>query len=175
MRTPTGAIASPTRARCVRSAPPPTTSRWWRGARLTGPSSVTRTSGTWPARAPSSPPWAAATSTWVVSPSTSPCWPTAPARPTTSSPARPPGWPALPGDLARGDEVVRLAREAESRSGGVDVLVNNAANYLRASFDELSEAIWDASLDVNLKAPFLLAWHLGRAMRARGRGRIVNL
>src|SRR5207249_1411512 len=64
---------------------------------------------------------------------------------------------ALPGDLARGDEVVRLAREAESRSGGVDVLVNNAANYLRASFDELSEAIWDASLDVNLKAPFLLA------------------
>ncbi|TMB12430.1 MAG: SDR family oxidoreductase, partial [Deltaproteobacteria bacterium] len=34
---------------------------------------------------------------------------------------------------------------------------------------------WDASLDVNLKAPFLLAWHLGRAMRTRGRGRIVNL
>src|SRR2546428_530981 len=78
-------------------------------------------------------------------------------------------------DLGRGDDVVRLAREAEARSGGVDVLVNNASNYLRAPFDELTEAIWDASLDVNLKAPFLLAWHLGRAMKARGRGRIVNL
>jgi len=82
---------------------------------------------------------------------------------------------ALPADLGRADDVVRLAREAEARSGGVDVLVNNASNYLRAPFDELTEAIWDASLDVNLKAPFLLAWHLGRAMKARGRGRIVNL
>ena len=82
---------------------------------------------------------------------------------------------ALHADLGRGDDVARLAREAEARSGGVDVLVNNASNYLRAPFDELTEAIWDASLDVNLKAPFLLAWHLGRAMRTRGRGRIVNL
>ena len=82
---------------------------------------------------------------------------------------------ALRADLGRGDDLVRLAREAEARSGGVDVLVNNASNYLRAPFDELTEAIWDASLDVNLKAPFLLAWHLGRAMKARGRGRIVNL
>ena len=82
---------------------------------------------------------------------------------------------ALAADLGRGDDVIRLAREAEARSGGVDVLVNNASNYLRAPFDELTEAVWDASLDVNLKAPFLLAWHLGRAMRARGRGRIVNL
>src|SRR6266849_9071877 len=82
---------------------------------------------------------------------------------------------ALRADLARGNDVARLAREAEARSGGVDVLVNNASNYLRAPFDELTEAIWDASLDVNLKAPFFLAWHLGRAMRTRGRGRIVNL
>ena len=33
----------------------------------------------------------------------------------------------------------------------------------------------DASLDVNLKAPFLLAWTLGRAMRTRGEGVIVNI
>src|SRR5207247_196951 len=82
---------------------------------------------------------------------------------------------AIGGDLARGEDVARLAREAEARPGGVDVLVNNASNYLHAPFDKLTEAIWDASLDVNLKAPFLLGWHLGRAMRARGRGRIVNL
>src|SRR5438552_2198680 len=81
---------------------------------------------------------------------------------------------AIGGDLARGEDVARLAREAEARSGGVDVLVNNASNYLRAPFDDLTEAVWDASLDVNLKAPFLLAWHLGRAMRARARGRLVN-
>ena len=82
---------------------------------------------------------------------------------------------ALSADLSRTAEVHALAREAEERSGGIDVLVNNASNYLRAPFEALTEAVWDASLDVNLKAPFLLAWVLGRAMRARRGGRIINL
>src|SRR5439155_1516004 len=50
---------------------------------------------------------------------------------------------AIGGGLARGEDVARLAREAEARSGGVDVLVNNASKYLHAPFDELTEAIWD--------------------------------
>jgi NAD(P)-dependent dehydrogenase (short-subunit alcohol dehydrogenase family) len=82
---------------------------------------------------------------------------------------------ALGGDLGRSDDVLRLAREAEERTGGIDVLVNNASNYFRVPFDDLTEEVWDASLDVNLKAPFLLSWAIGRAMRGRGRGRIVNL
>ncbi len=82
---------------------------------------------------------------------------------------------ALGADLMRGEAVVALAREAERTTGGIDVVVNNASNYLRVPFDDLTEKVWDASLDVNLKAPFLLSWAIGRAMRARGRGRIVNL
>ena len=82
---------------------------------------------------------------------------------------------ALAADLSRAPEVERLAGEAEGRSGGLAVLVNSAANYLRVPFERLTEAVWDASLDTNLKAPFLLAWHIGRAMRARGSGHIVNL
>src|SRR5205814_7406668 len=45
----------------------------------------------------------------------------------------------------------------------------------RAQLEGLAVAVGDAGVDVNLTAPFLLGWHLGRAMRARGRGRIVNL
>jgi NAD(P)-dependent dehydrogenase (short-subunit alcohol dehydrogenase family) len=82
---------------------------------------------------------------------------------------------AVGADLSRPNEVMALARAAEERSGGIDVLVNNASNYLRVPFDQLTEQVWNASLDTNLKAPFLLSWQLGRAMRARGRGRIVNL
>jgi len=82
---------------------------------------------------------------------------------------------ALGAELSRAEEVTRLAREAEQRTGRIDVLVNNASNYLRVPFDELTEEVWDASLDVNLKAPFLLSWHLGRAMKARGGGHIINL
>jgi len=81
----------------------------------------------------------------------------------------------LPAELGRSVDVVALAERAEERTGGIDVLVNNASNYLRVPFDDLTEAVWDESLDVNLKAPFLLAWKLGRAMRGRGHGRIVNL
>ena len=82
---------------------------------------------------------------------------------------------ALRADLSRAADVAALVREAEARSGGVSVLVNSASNYLRVPFEQLTEEVWDLSLDVNLKAPFLLAWHLGRAMRARGAGRIVNV
>src|SRR5262245_25721187 len=82
---------------------------------------------------------------------------------------------ALGAELGDAPAVLELARAAEERTGGIHVLVNNASNYLRVPFDDLTEAVWDASLDVNLKAPFLLAWHLGRAMRARGGGRIVNI
>jgi NAD(P)-dependent dehydrogenase (short-subunit alcohol dehydrogenase family) len=82
---------------------------------------------------------------------------------------------ALRADLSRAADVAALAREAEARSGGLSVLVNSASNYLRVPFEQLTEEAWDLSLDVNLKAPFLLAWHLGRAMRARGAGRIVNV
>ena len=82
---------------------------------------------------------------------------------------------ALGADLARTAEVQRLAAEAETRSGGLAVLVNSASNYLRVPFARLTEEVWDASLDTNLKAPFLLAWHIGRGMRARGGGHIVNL
>jgi pteridine reductase len=81
----------------------------------------------------------------------------------------------LRADLSRAEDVAALAADAERRSGGIDVLVNSASNYLRARFDDLTEDLWDASLDTNLKGPFLLSWHLGRAMRARGEGRIVNI
>jgi len=82
---------------------------------------------------------------------------------------------SIPGDLRRTADVVALAEAAEKRSGGVSVLVNNASNYLRVPFDQLTEEVWDTSLDANLKAPFLLSWHLGRKMRERGAGRIINL
>lgn len=81
----------------------------------------------------------------------------------------------LQADLGQSAAVLRLADEADARTGGVALLVNSASNYFRTPFDAITESVWDASLDVNLKAPFLLAWRLGRAMRDRGDGCIVNI
>jgi len=64
---------------------------------------------------------------------------------------------------------------ALDRAGRVDVLVNNAAVDYTLPIDELSMAQWDSVMNVNLRAPFLLAKHAARLMKAQGGGHIVNI
>jgi len=81
----------------------------------------------------------------------------------------------LRAELGDARAVEQLARAALERVGTVDVLVNSASNYLRTPFAALDADVWDRSLDVNLKAPYLLAIGLGRRMQERQRGCIVNI
>lgn len=81
---------------------------------------------------------------------------------------------AIGADLSRGDQVERLAREAVGATGGIDVLVNNASVFPPQRLEETDEALWDHTLAVNLKAPFLLIRHLAATLRER-RGCVVNL
>jgi pteridine reductase len=81
---------------------------------------------------------------------------------------------AIGADLSRGGEVQRLAREAAEAFGGIDVLVNNASVFPPERLEETDEALWDRTLAVNLKAPFLLTRHLAATLRER-RGQVVNL
>ena len=60
-------------------------------------------------------------------------------------------------------------------SGDVDVLVNSAGINLRPPMPELDEATWDATMAVNLDAPFVLGQRLAPGMAARGYGRIVSI
>src|SRR5438552_12788703 len=78
-------------------------------------------------------------------------------------------------DVANSSEIKRFAEEVSSVFGPVDILINNAGINIRGAAQELSEADWDAVIDINLKGPFLLARALGPAMAERGWGRIVNL
>jgi NAD(P)-dependent dehydrogenase (short-subunit alcohol dehydrogenase family) len=78
-------------------------------------------------------------------------------------------------DLADPAASERLASAVVDRLGPVDILVNNAAVFFRTPIDLVGEAEWDEVMTVNLKAPYLLSLALGRAMRARGAGKIVNL
>ncbi|MFL5541168.1 MAG: SDR family oxidoreductase [Longimicrobiaceae bacterium] len=78
------------------------------------------------------------------------------------------------GDLARAEEVRRVAHAAEGAFGGVDVLVNNASVFPPERLEETDEALWDHTLAVNLRAPFFLIKHLAPTLRAR-RGVVINL
>ncbi|HYH78452.1 MAG TPA: SDR family oxidoreductase [Longimicrobium sp.] len=81
---------------------------------------------------------------------------------------------AIGADLSRGSEVERLASESIGAFGGIDVLVNNASVFPPERLEETDEALWDHTLAVNLKAPFLLIRHLAPVLRER-HGQVVNL
>jgi NAD(P)-dependent dehydrogenase (short-subunit alcohol dehydrogenase family) len=78
-------------------------------------------------------------------------------------------------DVTQSADVDRMIAEAEAALGPIDILVNNAGANIRGPAHELSEADWDTVINVNLKAPFLVARRLGPRMVERKWGRIVNL
>ena len=63
----------------------------------------------------------------------------------------------------------------EQERGPTHVLVNNAANDDRHSFDEVTEEYWDERLNTNLKHQFFCAQAVVGGMRGSGGGVILNL
>ncbi len=82
---------------------------------------------------------------------------------------------AVPGDVSREADVARLVDAHERALGACDVLVNNAGILERALAEELTPARWRAQLEVNLTGAFLCARAVIPGMKARRRGRIVNV
>ncbi|WP_302563794.1 SDR family oxidoreductase [Catellatospora tritici] len=76
-------------------------------------------------------------------------------------------------DFARRDAVAALAAELTQWHRPVDILINNAGTIARAPAAEHSDEDWDRVLAVDLTAQFVLAREVGRAMLARGTGKIV--
>ncbi len=80
----------------------------------------------------------------------------------------------LPFDVSDLDALPELARQAEP-FGTPDILVNAAGLNPRKPWDELTPAIWEYTLRLNLSAPFFLAQALIPAMLDKGWGRIINI
>ncbi len=83
-------------------------------------------------------------------------------------------------DVADEASVAALADAVRTRSGGADVLVNNAAVFAtvplrRVGVEGLSVLEWDQVMEVNVRGTFLCARAFVPQMRARGGGRIVNV
>ena len=74
-------------------------------------------------------------------------------------------------DLESPDAVRALAE----RAAEVDILVNNAGVFPVGATHELSEATFDETFAVNVKAPFLLTAAIAPKMAARGGGAIINV
>lgn len=81
----------------------------------------------------------------------------------------------LPCDLTDIAALQVALRKIGEQFGGVDVLVNNAANDTRHSIEQVTSHSWDQSIAVNLKHQFFMAQGVIPGMRKAGRGSIINM
>jgi 2-deoxy-D-gluconate 3-dehydrogenase len=76
-------------------------------------------------------------------------------------------------DFADRTALYRFIRQVQADLPQIDVLVNNAGMILRRPAAEHPDEDWDQVIEVNLNAQFVLSRELGKAMVARGRGKII--
>lgn len=81
----------------------------------------------------------------------------------------------VPVDLVEAGEAARLVDVASGISGRLDVLVNNARAGQRVTLDEETEANWDLTVNVSLRAAFFASQAAVRVMSKTGGGAIVNI
>ncbi|MGF2948585.1 SDR family NAD(P)-dependent oxidoreductase [Microbacterium alcoholitolerans] len=79
------------------------------------------------------------------------------------------------GDLSTRDGIREVGDAAAEPFGEPDILVNSAGINLRPPFDEIDMDVWDATMSVNLEAPFLLSRRFAPAMLERGFGRLIHI
>jgi glycerol dehydrogenase len=82
---------------------------------------------------------------------------------------------AVATDLTVNGSVESAVSEALTTFGRIDILVNNAGVVLLDAAESLSEDLWDRTMAINLKVPFLLSQLVGREMIKAGGGKIINL
>jgi len=78
-------------------------------------------------------------------------------------------------DLTDVTELQARVKSAIEMLGGVDVLVNNAANDQRHKIEGVTAEYFDASIAVNLRPQFFMIQAVLPAMKAAGRGSIINM
>jgi 3-oxoacyl-[acyl-carrier protein] reductase len=81
----------------------------------------------------------------------------------------------LPGDVSDEGSVSRCVAAAEQKLGPIDVLVNNAGVYTHGPVDRLDALVFDHTIAVNLRGPFLMARAILPGMKSRRRGHVVNV
>src|SRR5437764_14160603 len=78
-------------------------------------------------------------------------------------------------DMAKREDVRRLAQTALELMGRVDVLVNNAGTNVPQPIDAIRDEDWDRVLEVNLNSVMALTRALVPQMKARRWGRVIHI
>jgi NAD(P)-dependent dehydrogenase (short-subunit alcohol dehydrogenase family) len=86
--------------------------------------------------------------------------------------AQPPAF--LPCDLRDIAALQLCMEQADAMLGGIDILINNAANDDRHRIETVTPDYWDDRMAVNLRHQFFAAQYAAKAMERAGGGVILN-
>jgi NAD(P)-dependent dehydrogenase (short-subunit alcohol dehydrogenase family) len=81
----------------------------------------------------------------------------------------------LQADLAREAETEALLPQATQALGPIGVLANNASRFERDEWHDATRASWDAHLEPNLRAPFVLIQAFARLLPDAAQGAVINM
>ena len=82
---------------------------------------------------------------------------------------------AIRADVTRKAEVEEMVNQVAEELGGIDVLVNNAGQFIEVSTLKLSEEDWDAVMATHLKGAFLCSQAVAKLMTKQKCGNIINI
>lgn len=71
--------------------------------------------------------------------------------------------------------VIAAVEKIEKEVGAIDILVNNAGIIKRTPLVEMEVADFEAVIDVDLVAPFIVSKHVVKGMITRKSGKIINI
>ena len=79
-------------------------------------------------------------------------------------------------DVTQRGQVSRMIEEALQNFGRLDILINNAGSVIKlARTEEISDELWQAVLELNLKGAFLCAQAVIPSFKKQQKGRIINV
>lgn len=80
----------------------------------------------------------------------------------------------LVADLGEASAFSAIAAAAEAQLGGCDILINNAGVCPAGPFEEMTEAMWDVALSINVTAAMKLTRALLPMLKQSPAGRVIN-
>lgn len=82
---------------------------------------------------------------------------------------------AVPANVRHLSEIDNLVKKSVEEFGQIDILVNNAGtNPVFGSVFNFDEKAWEVTIGLNLKGYFFLSQAVGKIMRDKGGGTIIN-
>ncbi|MEO6404748.1 MAG: SDR family NAD(P)-dependent oxidoreductase [Ferruginibacter sp.] len=76
-------------------------------------------------------------------------------------------------DFSKRESVYAFLQKLKADHSRIDILINNAGHIMRAPAAEHPDEYWDAIIDINLNAQFIISREIGKMMLAQGAGKII--